>query len=539
MALRIGLDFDNTIACYDLAFQECARALGYAPDHVLTSKQSLKDYLYSQNGGEQKWQRIQGKVYGKFIELAYLFPGFAEFLWLCRENGAEVFIVSHKTEYGHFDEEKISLRESALSWMQRRDFFSIKHFALSRTNVFFESTREEKVARIRDLELDLFVDDLLEVLEEPNFPPKTRRILFQSQTQAVKPFRADLLELDSWRKISSATFPVLQTDRALSITQKVWSDLGLIDAVTVKGHGNSRVFRLMAPTRSYALKIYPDLMLDRRNRLENEFYACQVLREHGLPVPEAIRKDSNLNWAIYEWIEGPAIGNDQRYELIPRFVDFQNLLHQLRNKVSRKNFNMASESCLCGADIERQIHGRLLALQGIGDGALQDFLSQNLEPMLHKILTRAKADMKSAFDRPLGFENLTLSPSDFGFHNAKFSADEVLTFYDFEYFGWDDPVKLVSDSLWHPGMNLNEQESTTWLELSQVIYAQDAEFSKRLACYRPLFGIRWCLILLNEYLKIRMANRLHAEPGKLDQDHLQVVQLAKSKNLLNRIADIV
>ena len=49
----------------------------------------------------------------------------------------------------------------------------------------------------------------------------------------------------------------------------------------------------------------------------------------------------------------------------------------------------------------------------------------------------------------------SLSPSDFGFHNALLEADGRLTFVDFEYFGWDDPVKIVADVMLHPGMGLS------------------------------------------------------------------------------------
>ena len=38
-----------------------------------------------------------------------------------------------------------------------------------------------------------------------------------------------------------------------------------------------------------------------------------------------------------------------------------------------------------------------------------------------------------------------LSPSDFGFHNVIVEKDKILRFIDFEYAGWDDPAKMVSD----------------------------------------------------------------------------------------------
>ena len=57
-----------------------------------------------------------------------------------------------------------------------------------------------------------------------------------------------------------------------------------------------------------------------------------------------------------------------------------------------------------------------------------------------------------------------LSPSDLGFHNCIKGNDGLLTFIDFDYFGWDDPVKLTCDFLLHPGMVLSDQQKTLWLK---------------------------------------------------------------------------
>jgi hypothetical protein len=44
--------------------------------------------------------------------------------------------------------------------------------------VYFESTRDKKIAKISELGLDYFVDDLPEVLEDPKFPLSVKRILY-------------------------------------------------------------------------------------------------------------------------------------------------------------------------------------------------------------------------------------------------------------------------------------------------------------------------------------------------------------------------
>ena len=64
-----------------------------------------------------------------------------------------------------------------------------------------------------------------------------------------------------------------------------------------------------------------------------------------------------------------------------------------------------------------------------------------------------KHGIDPAADLPIA--QRTLSPSDFGFHNALKRPDGRLAFLDLEYFGWDDPAKTIADFLLHPGMELS------------------------------------------------------------------------------------
>jgi thiamine kinase-like enzyme len=51
---------------------------------------------------------------------------------------------------------------------------------------------------------------------------------------------------------------------------------------------------------------------------------------------------------------------------------------------------------------------------------------------------------------------LIVSPSDLGFHNI-LKYKKKLYFYDFEYAGLDDPIKLICDFFWHPGNNMSKK----------------------------------------------------------------------------------
>jgi len=201
--MRIGIDFDNTIVGYDDVFVDLARRAGLVDDSFRGGKQALRDTLRAREGGEEAWQLLQGRVYGAGMPAAKLIDGVDAFLRRCRSSGENVFIISHKTEYGHGDPERINLRQAALAWMASRGFFADSGYGLRRENIFFDATREEKLARITALQCDVFIDDLDEVLSAPSFPAGVRRILF-AQTRNGNDM--ELVHCRTWAEIHEAVF---------------------------------------------------------------------------------------------------------------------------------------------------------------------------------------------------------------------------------------------------------------------------------------------------------------------------------------------
>jgi hypothetical protein len=181
--MRIGLDFDNTMIRYDEVFRQAANERGLLPGDFSGSKQQIRDAIRHLRDGELKWQALQGYVYGKGIQNATMFPGLPDFLRRARMHGDTVLVVSHKTEHGHFDPDKINLRQAALQWMEGQAFFEDQGFSMKPDHIHFASTRSEKLSRIANLKCDLFIDDLEEVLVDPEFPRFVRRILFSEQAE--------------------------------------------------------------------------------------------------------------------------------------------------------------------------------------------------------------------------------------------------------------------------------------------------------------------------------------------------------------------
>jgi thiamine kinase-like enzyme len=171
---------------------------------------------------------------------------------------------------------------------------------------------------------------------------------------------------------------------------------------------------------------------------------------------------------------------------------------------------------------------------------LNRFLEDRYKPSEQKImayLDNTLARQGWVFDAKIPKEKLTLSPSDFGFHNAIKRADGSLVFVDFEYFGWDDPAKLIADFLWHPGMKLAGELKQQFVTGASQIY-HDSNLKTRLEFLYPMCGLRWCLIMLNEFLPDGRAKRQHS--GKLTEKHeseLLAAQLHKAEQTLLQLLD--
>jgi len=542
MAMVIGVDLDNTIARYDTSFREVALAEGLISGSWKgNGKTELRDHLRSQPDGETTWMKLQGRVYGKFMYRAEMMPGAAKFLLKCKTQNHRVFIVSHKTEYGHFDPGKISLRQEALKWMAVKGFFDPKYFGIKRENVFFANTREEKVEKIACLKCDFFIDDLPEVFEEKSFPISTQKVLFGKFDRMN--LSNSVIPINNWADISNHVLGST-TDEDI----KMWSNVLLNHSITraeqVSGRGNSRVYKVQSSEESiFALKCYPDRLIDARPRLKTEFHTLNILHQNNITnVPRAIENDEDLNIGIYEWIDGDPV-TDPTHGDLKQTVDFVRQLYYLSLETDAAGINQASESCLSGTGLIQQIEKRFRILNDVATGypELSFFLDQTFLPLWEEV--RDKSYSAWPFESRgcnLSGKKQILSPSDFGFHNAIRRVDGKLVFIDFDYFGWDDPVKLTADFLWHPAMELSSKIAVEWKAAMLALFSADPDFERRLEIAMPLYGLRWAMIILNEFLPgVAEKRRSAGKKNSYNFEKYRNLQLVKATCYCERVKKTV
>lgn len=198
--MLVGLDFDNTIVCYDRLFHQLARERGLLPDHVQPTKSAVRDYLRSIDR-EADWTEMQGIGYGSRIADAEPFPGVKRFLTRCRMAGVRVVVISHKTKHPYLGE-KHDLHAAAHTFLTAHGFYDTSDTGLSPATVYLELTKQAKLDRIGALGCDVFVDDLPEFLAEPTFPVKPWKVLFDPAN--ANPDHPDYLRVTSWVEVAAA-----------------------------------------------------------------------------------------------------------------------------------------------------------------------------------------------------------------------------------------------------------------------------------------------------------------------------------------------
>lgn len=335
------------------------------------------------------------------------------------------------------------------------------------------------------------------------------------------------------------------TDPELPVAAEVATALlhGPLEGIErIRGLGrNSGVFRVRHAGLSYALKRYPPRRPDERNRTAIETAALRFMQENGITtVPCAIAADPVRGYALLEWIEGNEVTTPGETD-IDAACRFLGSIHALRASSGARDQPLAAEACLSGAEIVSQIKRRVERLQTLvmTEPALAEFLNETVCPLFVQITKSAEMGYAAeglSFATPIPEAARTLCPADFGFHNAMRLPSGHLAFIDFDYFGWDDPVKLVCDFLLHPGMRLTEPLKRRFADASRLIYETDDAYGKRLPLLFPLFALRWCLILLNEFLPERWAQRVNAG-DKSDWASAKQDQLDRARRSVHSLAD--
>jgi len=152
------------------------------PKSLTRTKDELRSFLRA-NMRESEWTVFQGALYGPGMRYAEPFDGAIDMMQQLVTEGHDLVIISHRTRHpyaGHPHD----LHGAARRWVEEH-LQKVGLFIGENQMVNFFETRREKIACIAALGCQVFMDDLPEVLNSPDFPAETVSVLFDpSRTKA-------------------------------------------------------------------------------------------------------------------------------------------------------------------------------------------------------------------------------------------------------------------------------------------------------------------------------------------------------------------
>lgn len=310
------------------------------------------------------------------------------------------------------------------------------------------------------------------------------------------------------------------------------------------GGGNNRVHRLDTAAGPLLLKEYFQHPDDPRDRLAAELAFSGFAWSQGLRMlPQPLTSDPLHRLGLFEFIVGHRLSPAEvTADHVQQAGEFFRAVNARRHAPEAARLPAAAEACFSLTDHSSCVTRRLARLDTIEPvSALHreaaDLVHRRLRPLWRDLeagLTSAAADCSLQMDAPLTTSSRRLSPSDFGFHNALLCADGRLRFLDFEYAGWDDPAKAVCDFFCQPAVPVRREHWEAFLTAAMDSPELTADLRQRAALLLPAYEVKWCCIMLNEFLPLGDSRRAFAGAGE-SPDVRQAAQLRKVEAVLSRL----
>jgi len=321
---------------------------------------------------------------------------------------------------------------------------------------------------------------------------------------------------------------------------------GSFRLLPLPGGANNKVYRVEAPReRTFFLKVYFRHQEDLRDRLKQEYGFIEYAWKMGVrSVPEPVICDPEKGLGLYAYVEGQGFRpEDVTQEAVIQALRFYQTLNGDRESAESAGLPLASEACLTLNHYFEYVEERLTRLQkeipesSQVDRSARLFVREQLVPTWALLRTQAgeqAAQMGWVPEDPLPKEDRCLSPSDFGFHNAIRRTDGSICFVDFEYAGWDDPMKMASDFFVQPQFPVPHDYYEVFLSGVAETLPISSWHRSRAEVIFPLCIVKWCCILLNDFLQIGQERRAFAANGG-DALTRKSEQLAKASRLLRKL----
>lgn len=322
----------------------------------------------------------------------------------------------------------------------------------------------------------------------------------------------------------------LNTESAVSLAATILYECGIRDvpqaASWLPGGANNRVFKIECANAAYLLKSYFESAPGLRDRLASDYGFCQFAWTAGVrAVPEPIAARPQEKAAVYEFVTGRRLSpEDISRDFVDAAIQLIADLNRHRSAASARELPSAAEACFSMPEHLERVNRRVERLRAIDESealgkSAAAFVREELVPTWRERSSQIRALVDKLPAETAGIlpeANRCLSPSDFGFHNALLQTDGRIRFFDFEYAGWDDPAKLVCDFFCQPEVPVPIEFLSRFLERGLTDFGALQAIARRIDLLLPVYRIKWCCIMLNEFLAAENERRRFSHPETSD-----------------------
>ncbi|MCA9068820.1 MAG: aminoglycoside phosphotransferase family protein [Planctomycetaceae bacterium] len=299
----------------------------------------------------------------------------------------------------------------------------------------------------------------------------------------------------------------------------------------LKGGANNQVFRVETSNSQFCLKWYFTHPSDPRNRLAHEYRFLKHAWSLGIRnIPQPLGVSPALQIAVFSYLSGrPFSSEPVRLEHIEQAMQFLRQLNQSWESETALALPIASEACFTWQEHIATVQERIDRLKNI---PIESDLHQNAADFVRlQLLPRWEIE-RATVEHRFSKENRELgqscnrvpriiSPSDFGFHNAILSDDGNTYFIDFEYAGWDSPVKAMCDFFHQPQVPISLKYFDEFVEVIEYLFPNNLSLRDVIDSIFPIYGIKWCCILLNEFLPVHESRRSFSQGSTPSSERLK------------------
>ena len=267
---------------------------------------------------------------------------------------------------------------------------------------------------------------------------------------------------------------------------------------------------------------------DNRPRLQREYDVLSILSGKGfLEVPVPFVRFNDLRVGVYSFAEGRQIDSSDfsTHELDAIVIYLTRLQAVSPNEVA-KELLRAQSSAFSLKEVADLILERVRPFKDgkeeVVDPAIAEFIQETkVLSSVEVLLVQLEERFSGRFYQEIVSEDRRLSSVDSGPHNMLWNSDGKLTVLDFEYAGWDHPLREIGNFLAHSKMRgVSKQLKDYFVDRYLLQTTLPQHVTCDLEAFRMLSEIEWVMVNMSYLLPSRKARLQQLKGFDYDVDAL-------------------